>query len=174
MSGEEESLGALRADDAGLAVRFERRYDATPEEVWAAVTEPASIARWLFADAVLEPRAGGAFRARWGEEDRVGGTVLRWEPPRLLETEWLQTDLRSVLRIEIAPAGEGALLVLDHRRLSAAPAVRVGAGWHAHLDALGALLGRGDAAAPGDAGAWRERYAALRPRYAAAVAAASG
>ena len=40
-----EQHGVYRSDEEGAAVRFERRYDATPEEVWAAVTEPESIRR---------------------------------------------------------------------------------------------------------------------------------
>lgn len=51
-----EPLGSVRRDGDRLSVRLERRYDATVEEVWYAITEPASIKRWLFADAVLEHR----------------------------------------------------------------------------------------------------------------------
>ena len=55
---------------SGTGLRSERTYDATPEELWSAVTEPDSIRRWLFADAVLEPRVGGEFRLVWSENGR--------------------------------------------------------------------------------------------------------
>jgi uncharacterized protein YndB with AHSA1/START domain len=161
-----EALGALRADGDRLALRFERRYDATPAEVWAALTEPESIRRWLFADAVLEPRVGGAFRLSWSEGESAAGSVLAWDPPRALEVEWAWTGMRSVLRIDLSPAEDGTALVLDHRDVTTQAAVSMGAGWHAHLDALGGLL-----AGQAHAGeAWQRRYESLRPRYAGLVA----
>lgn len=155
-----EGFGVPRRDGGQLALRYERHYDATPDEVWSAVTEPDSIRRWLFADAVLEPRVGGAFRLTW-TENQAGGSVLVWQPPQLLEVEWIETDMRSILRVEISASENGALLVLDHRNATLEPAIRIGAGWHAHLDTLGEVLaGREDA---GDG--WRLSYESLRPRY---------
>jgi uncharacterized protein YndB with AHSA1/START domain len=156
-----EQLGSLRAHDDRIALRFERTYDATPDEVWAALTEPESIGRWLFAEAVLEPRVGGAFRLRWSENEQAGGSVLAWEPPRLLEVEWDETDMRSVLRVEITATANGATLVLDHRNIAEQAAIGMGAGWHAHLEALGELLGGADTSSE----RWQPRYEMLRPRY---------
>jgi uncharacterized protein YndB with AHSA1/START domain len=67
-----QQFGTFRDEGSGSALRFERTYDATPEEVWSAVTEPDSVRRWLFADAVLEPRVGGKFRLVWSENERTG------------------------------------------------------------------------------------------------------
>jgi uncharacterized protein YndB with AHSA1/START domain len=156
-----EQLGVYRSDEEGAAVRFERTYDATPEEVWAAVTEPESIRRWLFADAVVEPRAGGAFRLVWSENESAGGAVLAWEPPKVLEVEWNEGEDRTILRIEIAASNGGAVLVLDHRNLTPDIAIGLGAGWHSHLDALGEVLAGHEAVAD----RWRPRYEALRPEY---------
>jgi hypothetical protein len=72
----------------------------------------------------------------------------------------------SRLRIEISAVEDGTLLVLDHRKLTTEPALRVGPGWHAHLDTLGTVLaGNGESVE-----SWRERFEALRPRYAELVA----
>ena len=161
----DEGFGVPRRDGDQLALRYERRYQATPDEVWAAVTDPESIKRWLFADSVIEPRVGGAFRLTW-DEQHTTGSVLAWEPPKLLEVEWLESDLQSILRIEISAVDGGTLLVLDHRKLTPEPALRVGPGWHAHLDTLGTVLaGRGESVE-----AWRDHFEALRPRYAELVA----
>ena len=162
-----QELGTFRSDDEGAAVRFERTYDATPEEVWAAVTEPESIRRWLFADAIVEPRVGGVFQLVWSEDEKAGGSVLAWEPPYVLEVEWNEGESQTVLRIEIAAATGGAVLVLDHRNLTAEIAVGLGAGWHAHLDALGEALAGREAVED----RWRPRYEALRPEYEAIVTA---
>jgi uncharacterized protein YndB with AHSA1/START domain len=164
-----EQLGTVQADGDRVALHFERRYDATPDEVWSALTEPESISRWLFADAVLEPRVGGAFRLRWSE-DEAGGSVLVWEPPRTLEVEWDETDLRSILRIEITAVEDGAALVLEHRNITAKAAIGMGAGWHAHLEALAELLSGGSASVE----RWWPRYEELRPTYEQLVATTEG
>lgn len=156
-----QELGTFRSNEEGAALRFERTYDATPEEVWAAFTDPDSIRRWLFADAVLEPRVGGAFRLVWSENERTGGAVLVWEPPRALEVEWSEGEMQSILRVEIAASEGGTMLVLDHRSLTPDVVVGIGAGWHAHLDALDDVLARRDDVTD----RWRERHEALLPRY---------
>jgi uncharacterized protein YndB with AHSA1/START domain len=155
-----EQLGTVRADGNLMALRFERRYDASPDEVWAAMTEPESIGRWLFAEAVLEPRVGGDFRLRW-DENEAGGSVLVWEPPRLLEVEWNEADLRSILRVEIIAAEKGATLALEHRNITPKAAIGMGAGWHAHLEALSELLSGRDASSE----RWWPRFEELRPTY---------
>ena len=157
-----EELGTVRAEGESATLRFERTYDATPEEVWAAFTEPDSIRRWLFAEAVLEQRVGGTFRLVWSESERAGGSVLAWDPPHALEVEWIEGGVRSVLRVEIAPSRAGTLLVLDHRDLALDAAVGTGAGWHAHLEALGDILAGRHVTAE----KWRPRYEILRERYA--------
>jgi uncharacterized protein YndB with AHSA1/START domain len=156
-----DGLGEVVAEGGAVALRFERAYDAPPEELWAALTEPASIRRWLLAEAVLEPRVGGAFRLGWSGGHAAEGRVLAWEPPRLLVVEWGDPEGVSVLRVEVRPSGDGSALALDHRGVPPASAVSLGAGWDAHLTALAeALAGR-----EGVAERWSRRYELLRPRY---------
>ncbi len=70
-----------------------------------------------------------------------------------------------MLRIELAPRGDGTLLVLDHRQLQPREAAGYGAGWHAYLDAPENLLdGRA-------AGSWDERFQARFEDYRPAAAA---
>jgi uncharacterized protein YndB with AHSA1/START domain len=162
------ALGSSRADGERRSVRFERVYAAPPERVWAAVTEPEQLRAWLaVGGAVLEPRVGGRFEVRMtsDDEETAWGTVLAFDPPRLLEVEWrYEGEDESVLRIELEPRGGGTLLVLDHRLLQAGQAAGYGSGWHAYLDALDDLLaGR----APGD---WDERFQARLEDYRQAAA----
>ena len=43
-----QTFGRLRAEaDGTVAVRFERVYDYTVDELWAAITEPEQIRGWL-------------------------------------------------------------------------------------------------------------------------------
>ena len=154
--------GQLRVDDDRRAVRFERRYDATPTEVWSALTEPERLARWL-ADAELDLRLGGQFVLRFAPDDDsqvARGEVLALEPERLLELTWLYPgESGTVVRFELRPDGDGTILVLDHRGLPVEAAAGYGAGWHAHLEALDAQLGNGEQPD------WLSRFRELAPDY---------
>lgn len=161
--------GTYRQDGERRSVRFEREYAASVERVWAAVTEPEQLRGWLaVGGAVLEPRVGGRFEVRMtpGEDETAWGTVLAFQPPRLLEVEWrYEGEDESVLRIELEPLGDSTLLVLDHRLLQTAQAPGYGSGWHAYLDSLDDhLAGR-------PIGSWDERFRARLEGYRQASAA---
>ena len=161
--------GQLRVDGDRRAVRFERRYEATPAEVWSALTEPARLARWL-ADAELDLRVGGQYVLRFAPDDEsqvTRGEVLSVEPERVLELTWLYPgENDTVVRLELQPDGEGTILVLDHRGLPVEAAPGYGGGWHAHLDSLEAHLGPG-----GGEPDWFGRFKELAPLYEAQEAA---
>jgi uncharacterized protein YndB with AHSA1/START domain len=154
--------GQLRAEGDRSGVRFERRYDATPEELWSALTEPERLGRWLANVAELELRVGGRFHLLWNESDgtqKTDGTVLALEPGRLLELNWTYPgEPDSTARFELRPDGDGTILVLDHRGLPPAAIAGYGAGWHSHLDSLEAHLNGGEAD-------WSARFQELGPAY---------
>ena len=159
--------GVVRREGERRGVRFERAYAASVEELWDALTSPASVGRWLAEVERLELRVGGAVELRFGdgEGERVTGTVLALEPPRLLEYEWhFPGEEQSAVRFELTADDRGARLVLDHRLLGAETAAGYGPGWHAHLDALAAHLGGGSID-------WLARYRELKPAYEAQLAA---
>ncbi len=151
--------GVLRPDDERRAVRFERRYATTAEDLWQAVTRPERLRRWL-GDTVGDLRLGGSFSLRLDAEETAECRVLSCQPPERLELSWAGGDEpESVLRVEITPGPDGALLVLDHRRLQLSTATEYGAGWHAYLDSLAAELGGHDQD-------WQARYERFLPAYA--------
>jgi len=155
-------LGQLRDDGDRRSVRFERRYDAAPEAVWAAVTEPEQMRGWLAEVVEFDHTAGGTIHLRFGDgPDEVAyGAVLAFEPPSVLEYEWhWPGEDHSVVRFELLRDGEGTLLLLEHRGLPPAAAIGYGAGWHAHLDCLEAVV-RGRAAPD-----WDARFSELLPSY---------
>jgi uncharacterized protein YndB with AHSA1/START domain len=156
-----ETLGQLRNDDKNRAVRFERRYPARPEAVWAALTQPEKLSRWL-ADAVaFDERVGGRVDLRFGDDsDQVArGAILAYEPPRVLEYEWhWPGQTSSSVRFELSPDDGGTLLVLDHRGLPRDAAPAYAAGWHAYLDRLGAQF-------DGDVPDWDARFSEVLPKY---------
>jgi uncharacterized protein YndB with AHSA1/START domain len=163
--------GQLRAEGDRCGVRFERRYDATPDELWSALTEPDRLGRWLADVAELELRVGGRFLLRWRESDgtqETDGTILALEPGRMIELNWTYPgEPDSVARFELTPDGDGTILVLDHRGLPPGSIAGYGAGWHSHLDSLDAHLAGGRAD-------WNARFEELGPAYEREAAAVTG
>ena len=156
-----QTFGHLRRESEDrVAVHFERVYDYEQEELWAALTEPEQLRGWL-GEADVDLRVGGRIVIRFGDGDDeiASGAIRELDPPRLLEYEWtFLGESDSVLRLELAPRGNGTLLILDHRRLTPSVAVGYSAGWHAHLDRLEGL-------ATGERVDWDERFAELVAQY---------
>jgi len=155
-------FGTVRRDGSFGAVRFERVYAATPEELWDAWTSPERLSRWLGASLVGTLAAGSTARLVWGDDadSQVELLVQEHKPPRLLEWQWtINGEPPTLLRVELAPAAEGTLLVLDHSRLPVTQFAGLSAGWHDFLDVLGS-------GQPSAEDRWRELLPAYRARVA--------
>ncbi len=132
-------LGRLRMGPGGSAVRFERRYDARPEQLWAALTEPDRVARWL-APTGGDLTVGGQVRIDFGGGAEAVVLIRSCDPPRALALEWVFPDgLATPLRVQVRPDGDSAVLVLDHAHFPGSPA-EYAAAWQVHLDPLAAEL----------------------------------
>ena len=126
--------------DGTCEVRFTRYYDAAPEDVWAALTEPASVTRWLAHGAEID-LAGDAFELRLADGEAVTARVRALEPARLLELDWVDgVGEPSVVRFELARDGDGTVLALDHRRVDARVGMVYIARWERHLGRLDSLV----------------------------------
>jgi uncharacterized protein YndB with AHSA1/START domain len=158
-------FGIASVHESHASIRFERQLKASAEEVWAALTQPDPMSRWLGAEVRIQAEPGGAVQLRWPGGEQMTGSILRCIPPRLLEYSWKESaeEAESVVTFEVSPAGSGARLVLEHRRIDPSSIVGFGAGWHGHLDALGALLSGRSSELAGS-------YERLRPVYAARLA----
>jgi uncharacterized protein YndB with AHSA1/START domain len=100
---------------AECSVRFTRRYAEAPAEVWRALTQPDSVARWL--------RPGFEVPQNEVEPGRV--LELDWQPPG---------EEPSLVRIELTPDGPGTVLVLDHARIEATQGMAAMRFWYGALD----------------------------------------
>jgi uncharacterized protein YndB with AHSA1/START domain len=123
-------FGVASRHGNGATIRFERRYEAVPEEVWAGLTQPASLGRWLGAEVTIQPETGGTVLVRWPGGEQMTGSILRCEPPSVLEYTWNEGEHEpeSVVSFEVSPAGSGSILVLEHRRLDPGSVAGFGAG----------------------------------------------
>ena len=103
------------------SVRLTRRYAASPEEIWAAITEPESVARWL------------------GRP--IPGEARVIEPQRVLELDWRPDgEPPSVVRFDISAVEGGTRLVLEHSRLDERTCMRYGAAWTRAFDRFQRLV----------------------------------
>ena len=119
-----------------VSFRLTRRYGASAEEVWAALTEPHALARWLARPHRVELSPGGAFELDFNPE-RMTGRVREVEPARVLELDWRHAgEPPSVVRIELVPDADGTRLVLEHRQVAEAIGQAYAVGWTKHLDRL--------------------------------------
>jgi uncharacterized protein YndB with AHSA1/START domain len=110
--------------DGRCALRLTRRYAAAPAEVWAALTEPESLGRWLG-----EPE--------WA---RIDGHARELEPERLLVLDWRAPgEGPSLVRFELTADGDGTMLVLDHSLLEEHLGMAYAQRWSQRLDRLAGL-----------------------------------
>jgi uncharacterized protein YndB with AHSA1/START domain len=134
------------------AIRLERLLDAPPEVVWRYLTEAELRSRWFMGgtdakpdsefdlvvdhdklsdEAVPYPENYAAHKgAVWSEK------VIRFEPPRLLETTF-QSGKNGTVTYELFPERGGTRLVLTHSGIvSPVGAQDFGSGWNSHLTVL--------------------------------------
>ena len=111
----------MQEPDRRCSARFTRRLDATIADVWHALTDPESLARWL--------------------APPPGVTVTRAEPERVLELDWSPPgEPSSVVRIELHAEGERTVLVLEHSRIDAVLGMRYMRDWFSALERFDADL----------------------------------
>lgn len=128
--------------DGRSYVEFERYLSHPVARVWAAITDPAELERWV-PEFRLEPRQGGRYEFDFGGDEGNGceggpaviaGTISRFEPMRVLEC--------GTMRWELHEEGEGCLLrftdILNFDQDLSESAIEnsVLEGWNEYLDRL--------------------------------------
>lgn len=168
MGHSRHDLGRIVGKDEGAFVRLERDFAATPDEVWAMLTAPERLAKWLQASVDLEPYAGGKITLRFANTGTtIRGQIVHFDAPSVLEYTWaLADEPASVVRFELQPAttSAGTHLCLTHSRCGAHPPHLFAAGWHHHLELFAAQLA-------GQPVAWDwDRYKEVFAQYGASAA----
>lgn len=79
--------------------------DAAPERVWRALTEARELERWFPLEADVDPGVGGTLRMSWGSEYDAEMSILAWEPPHHLRTQWFGQAVVTDYRIEAEGGG---------------------------------------------------------------------
>jgi uncharacterized protein YndB with AHSA1/START domain len=163
-------LGRLRAADGVGVVRIEDRYDTAIDDLWAALTDPARLARW-YGTVEGDLRPGGAFRVYLAADDiESTGRVEACEPPHRLRVTTRETDesyqkgqgvppFDEVIEVTLTADGDQTILVVEVQGLPLDKIAFYGAGWQIHAENLAAYLAGRE---PGDTEA---RWDELVPPY---------
>jgi uncharacterized protein YndB with AHSA1/START domain len=134
------------------AIRLERLLNAPAETVWRYLTEAELRRQWFMGGS--DARAGSEFELLVDHDNlsddevpypesyaaskgvRFSEKVIRFEPPRLLETTF-QGGKNGTVTYELHPEGERTRLVLTHSGIaSPVGAQDFGSGWNSHLTVL--------------------------------------
>jgi uncharacterized protein YndB with AHSA1/START domain len=143
MSAMDAECGTVRLEGDTGSVRFVRRYDLTPSELWQYLTTPEHLSVWITPGSSFEARVGGRVSFPWQRGPAMEGVVTICDAPHVLEYTWGEGSAESRVRMTLSRDGDGTLLVIDHSGLPLAETSGFAAGWHTHLDWLqSAMHGR--------------------------------
>ncbi len=134
---------------APTTLRIQRLLPGPIERIWAYLTDSELRSRWLAAGA-MEMKVGAPIELVWRneelndppgrrpegfpEEQRMQSRITELDPMRKLSIAWNNS---GDVTFELEPKGSGVLLTVTHRRLpDRSTMLKVGAGWHMHLDVL--------------------------------------
>jgi uncharacterized protein YndB with AHSA1/START domain len=139
---------AATAQGSGV-VEIRKLLSATPEEVFAAWTDPASMAKWMRpggktkdSRVEMDVRVGGKYRVDMIGENEVyehTGEYLVVDPPRKLSFTWISKGTggeRSVVTVTLHARGNKTELVLTHEGLPDAQREPHRGGWTEIVDNL--------------------------------------
>lgn len=142
--------------------RVERTLTASPEAVYAAWTDAATLSRWycpnpdLALTVTADVVVGGRYRVDMGEGRYVAeGTYTELEPGRVVAFTWQWTTEpgpQTEVRVELTATPDGGthLLLVQTGLADAEDATGHGEGWELSLGRLaGVLADEGAAAAAG-------------------------
>jgi uncharacterized protein YndB with AHSA1/START domain len=168
-------LGSLRSADGKGVVRMEDRYDTDIDDLWAAITDPARLARW-HGQVEGDLRPGGEFRVYIEANDiESTGRVEACEPPRRLLVTTRETDesyrkgqgvppFEASLEATLTADGDQTILVIEVQGMPLDKIAFYGAGWQIHGESLAAhIAGR-------EQGESEARWDELVPAYQALAA----
>lgn len=93
--------------------------EAPRERVWAALTDPGEIPRWLAPSASVHPGMGGFVELSWGEGMTSRNIIEVWDPPDRLTLLSENGELRE--EYTLSDTGGGTRLTLCHSGFPAAP-----------------------------------------------------
>jgi uncharacterized protein YndB with AHSA1/START domain len=139
-----DRLGEVLRDAEGVRIEYLRTFPAAIDVVWAAVTEPGQMDRWL-GRWVGDPETGEVEFVMSAEEDSDPQTVMIDEcaEPTRLAVRIAGPDGPWPLEVALRESAEGTELRFVHHLDEPYDASAIGPGWQFYLDRLEAVLSGG-------------------------------
>ena len=158
-------FGEITKTASGFRLEFERVLKTDPADLWAAVTDPVRLARWMNVF-TGELTLGGTWNALLDDGAvYCSGTVTECDAPRSFVTSWHAIEEQpTLLRVEVDAVADGSRLRLVHEGVQS---IYYGPGWQAYLEHLDDELGAAPTSVvdgsrtPGIG--WDARFAELKP-----------
>jgi uncharacterized protein YndB with AHSA1/START domain len=122
--------------DGGRRLQFRRSWPVPIEDVWAALTEPERLARWIGAYEGARGAGGtGVFQMSFEEGEGAGQqvTILECDPPRRLVLDWTAEEYWRV-ELDLTSDGGRTTLVFTQDFRSDQGVSDIATGWHWYLD----------------------------------------
>jgi uncharacterized protein YndB with AHSA1/START domain len=160
--------GRIDRDAEGRATLVVTRdFTAPIDDVWAALTEPERLARWIgtFTGDPASGRVAFQMTAE-GEAPAEDVEIVECDPPRLLAVTTHTAGGQWHLRLTLTEADGVTRLAFAQPGIDPVEAESVGPGWEYYLDRLAAAMSGGDVTAIDFD---RDYYPAMAEHYRAAV-----
>ena len=136
--GSDRILGSVRSADGKGIVHMEDRYDTDIDDLWAALTDPRRLARWI-GEVEGDLRVGGEFRTHFfASGAQSTGRVEACDPPKrlLVQTRHLDAQYELVIEATLTPDGDRTILVVEERGMPLDLLHGYGAGIQIHFEHL--------------------------------------
>ena len=140
-----------RTGDGRQRLEFRRSWPDPIQDVWAALTEPDRMVRWIGTYEGERGAGGGGTFTMTHEEESIGEpmTIVECDPPRRLVVEWVQQETAEwTVALDLWPEGDRTVLRFVQVFPAEADVIDFAMGWHWYLDKLAAEVG--GTPAPGD------------------------
>lgn len=142
------------------AVRMETVVATDSSDLWAAITNPTRLGRWI-AEVKGDLHLGGMFSAHFTSGwEGVGRVDVCDTDVRLVVTMSPGTDDETTIEATLSVVEGGTRLVVEERGIPLPEIAAHGAGWQVHIEDLRAYVNNAEQSK------WRERWLALTPEYA--------
>lgn len=155
---------SLHSDGATGVIRIRAQYETDVQDLWSAISDSRRLADW-YGKVEGDLHVGGEFAAFvYGSEWEGRGRIDACSAPRAFRlTESEEGGPEVVVAVELIPDGDQTNLNVEVSGLPLDMLFAFGAGWHTHLEGLGAYLEgeeRSDRAAT-----WIAKWEELAPSY---------
>jgi len=146
-------------DTEPQAVRIDWIFDAPPEKIWAAWTDPGLVRQWFGSDpngqvlaACLDVKPGGRFEVTFANADGTQYTAMgvyrRVEPFRLLQFSWQwknEPGVETAIGVALFPDGTGTRMEFEHAGLLHLSTHNYASGWRSTFEKMQKAISRSTA-----------------------------